>query len=143
MDISESGLAFIEREEGCVRHVYRDSRGIDTVGVGHVVLPGESFPGAVSDETIAALLHHDVQKCVAAIAANVKVELTQNQFDALVSWMFNCGVGAFLKSTLLVKLNAGDYAGAADEFLQWRRAGSNPTALLARRQRERALFLTP
>ena len=67
------------------------------------------------------------------------MQLNQNQFDALVSLVFNIGTGAFARSTLLKRLNVGDYNGAAEAFLMWRNAGGKPI-LLNRRKREKALF---
>ncbi|EAA7932780.1 lysozyme, partial [Salmonella enterica subsp. enterica] len=73
----------------------------------------------------------------------VKVRLTQGQFDALVSFAYNLGARTLSTSTLLRKLNAGDYAGAADEFLCWNKAGGKVLkGLTRRREAERALFLS-
>ncbi|MEG5623927.1 lysozyme, partial [Enterobacter hormaechei] len=73
----------------------------------------------------------------------VKVGLTQGQFDALVSFTYNLGARSLSTSTLLRKLNAGDYAGAADEFLRWNKAGGKVlNGLTRRREAERALFLS-
>ncbi|WP_312069487.1 lysozyme, partial [Acinetobacter sp.] len=72
----------------------------------------------------------------------VKVPLSQNQFDALVSLTYNIGSTAFKNSTLLKKLNAKDYAGAADQFLRWNKGGGKVLkGLVRRREAERALFL--
>ncbi|EDH9820259.1 TPA_asm: lysozyme, partial [Salmonella enterica subsp. enterica serovar Typhimurium] len=73
----------------------------------------------------------------------VKVKLTQGQFDALVSFAYNLGARTLSSSTLLRKLNSGDYAGAADEFLRWNKAGGKVlNGLTRRREAERALFLS-
>lgn len=73
----------------------------------------------------------------------VRVKLTQGQFDALVSFTYNLGARSLSTSTLLRKLNAGDYAGAADEFLRWNKAGGKVlNGLTRRREAERALFLS-
>jgi len=86
-------------------------------------------------------LRADVAPTVASIRREVKVPLTQNQFDALVSFIFNVGVAAFEESTLLRKLNAGDYHGAAEEFGRWnKQKGKVLAGLTKRRAFERNLF---
>ena len=128
--------------------VYNDVSGYATIGVGHKLLPGESFSDGITHDQAIDLLRKDV--CVAehAIDTHVKVALTQNAYDALSSFIFNCGLGAFASSTLLKLLNAGDNKGAADQFLVWCKAtigGKIVTnaGILARRARERMLFLMP
>lgn len=80
------------------------------------------------------------EKC---INKNVKVPLNQNQFDSLVSFVYNVGFGNFEKSTLLKKLNEEDYIGASDEFVRWNKANGVPLrGLTARRLAERDLFLS-
>lgn len=144
MKTSAEGLAFIAREEGTVLHVYNDVRGIPTIGVGHVLRPGESYPNGITKEQALNLLAQDVRIAEAAIEKNVKVPLNQNQFDSLCSFVFNCGGGAFASSTMLKLLNKGDYQGAADELLKWVRAGKDVNqGLVGRRKRERELFLRP
>ncbi len=84
----------------------------------------------------------DLAQCERAVNRLVKVTLTQNQFDALVSFVFNVGSGNLQSSTLLRKLNSGDYKGAADEFLRWNKAaGKVMNGLVARRTAEREFFL--
>lgn len=145
MRLSNNGVAFIKREEGEKLTAYADSVGILTIGVGHT--------GAVSGKPITrgmtitqnqstALLLSDIAWVESSIGKSVKVPLTQNQYDALCSFVFNVGKSAFENSTLLKKLNASDYAGAADQLLQWKRAGNIPDLLLPRRKRERELFKT-
>lgn len=144
MKTSEAGLKFIAQEEGTVLHVYLDPVGIPTIGVGHVLRPGESFPNGITKEQALQLLAQDVRIAEQAVLSNTKVPLNQNQFDALVSFVFNCGGGAYKTSTMLKKLNAGDYEGAANELPRWVYAsGKKLPGLVARRNRERALFLKP
>ncbi len=140
---SSRGLDFLSKWEGCILHVYLDCVGIPTVGVGHVVLPGEdNFSAGITKEQALELLSKDVSKCERAIAQYIHVPLTQNQYDALVSWSFNCGVGVLRTSTLAKLLNSGDYQGAADEFPKWCKAGGKTNqGLLNRRNAERELFL--
>jgi lysozyme len=87
-------------------------------------------------------MQHDLKIFERAVNGAVKVPLTQNQFDALVSLSYNIGVGAFKKSTLLKKLNSGDYKGAANQFDVWVNAGGKRLAGLVRRRAiEKKLFL--
>ena len=143
MKTSDSGLAFLTREEGEVLHAYKDAVGIATIGVGHVVRSDESFPDGITHEQSLELLRRDVGVAEGAVCRRVSVELTQPQFDALVSFVFNVGTEAFGNSTLLRLLNQGDYAGAADQFLRWDHAGKKVLEGLARRREaERQMFLS-
>jgi len=86
-------------------------------------------------------LAEDVREAEDAINDLCKVSLTQNQFDALVSFVFNVGVGAFKSSTLLRKLNAGDYDGAAGQFPRWNKDNGREIAgLTKRRHLEQSVF---
>lgn len=141
MQLSEKGLAFIANWEGCVLCAYNDCVGIKTIGYGHVVRPGEHFDRLTKDEAL-ELLHKDVARFEDDVNGAVIVPLTQNQFDALVSFDFN--TGGLRKSTLLVKLNAGDYDGALREFPKWCNAGGKPNeGLLNRRKAEAGIFAAP
>jgi lysozyme len=145
MKISDSGLAFIKQEEGERLTGYPDSRGIPTIGVGHTGIVGDEpvFVGMkISSRESDTLLHQDLVRVGMAIENRVTVPLTQNQYDALSSLIFNIGVTAFGRSTFLQRLNTGDYQGAADAMLMWCRAGNSPRLLLPRRERERRLFLS-
>ncbi len=142
MKTSEAGLAFVAQEEGTVLHVYKDPVGIPTIGVGHVVRPGESFPNGITKQQALEILAKDIGIAEHAVNTGVKVPISQNQFDAMVSFTFNCGGGAFKSSGLLARLNEGKYEAAADEFLKWVRAsGQVLPGLVARRKRERAMFM--
>ncbi|HFF8937673.1 lysozyme [Serratia marcescens] len=144
MKISNNGIDFLKRQEGEKLSAYKDTRGIPTIGVGHTGLV-DGKPVAmgmtISKEKSSDLLRFDLQWTERAINS-ANVTLNQNQYDALCSLVFNIGASAFNGSTLLRKLKASDYAGAADQFLAWKRAGSDPDILLPRRQRERSLFLS-
>lgn len=139
--ISDAGMALVQQFEGLRLTAYRDVVGILTVGYGHTgkdVKPGEE----ISQTQARALLISDLQAAVAVVNHVVKVPLTQNQFDALVDFAYNAGIGALTRSTLLLKLNAGDYAGAAALFAEWdHAAGKVVPGLLRRREAEAALFL--
>lgn len=143
MKLSPAGLEFLARQEGEVLHVYLDAGGKPTIGVGHLIREGEDYSAGISHAEAMALLASDVAYVEATIESGTRVDLSQTQFDALVSFAFNVGGGAFLGSALRRLLNEGDYRGAADEFPKWDHVSGKVNAgLLARRQRERALFLT-
>lgn len=142
--LSENGFKFLKTQEGEVLHGYLDSVGKLTVGVGHLVLPGEPYrlnKPITADEST-RLLRQDVRRFENCVNNAVTVPLTQNQFDALVSLAFNIGESGFRKSSVLRKLNQKDYHGAAAAFLLWNKAGGRVSkGLSSRRQREKELFL--
>ncbi|MEX0446033.1 lysozyme [Xenorhabdus sp. SGI246] len=144
MKISENGLRFIQQWEGLKLKAYPDpaTGGFPwTMGYGHTkgVKPGQE----ITEQQAEAFLHDDLEPIYITIESSVKVSLTQGQFDALCSFTFNCGVGNFVRSTLLKKLNASDYKGAADEFLRWNKAaGKVLRGLNNRRASERQMFLS-
>lgn len=145
MRTSSAGLAFLSGEEGCVLHPYNDSQRNATIGVGHLIHLGpvtaadnRRYAHFTRSDAI-ALLRSDVAKVEATIRAHVHVGLNQHQFDALVSLGFNIGTGGLARSTVVRRLNAHDYRGAANAILMW----DIPSELRGRRLRERALFLTP
>lgn len=149
MKTSDSGVALIKAHEGLRLEAYPDiGYGWDraTIGYGHTsqagppaVTRGMKITAADAD----AILRADLVKFEQAVAKAVKVPLTQSQFDALVSFTFNLGPGNLGKSTLLRKLNAGDYAGAAAEFPKWNKSNGKVLAGLTRRRAdEQALFLS-
>ena len=145
MNPSDACYAMIKRFEGMRLEAYPDpATGGEpwTIGVGHT--GPEVHLGLVIDERIAdAYLVKDAVHAADAVNSLVRVDLTQNQFDALVSFVFNCGAGAFSKSTLLRKLNEGDYLGASLEILRWNRgAGKVMEGLTRRRGAEQSLFLS-
>lgn len=145
MNISYNGIQFIKKEEGEKLTAYRDSRGIATIGTGHTgrVNGQPLFPGmTITREESEQLLLADIAQVEKAINEKVKVSLSQNQYDALCSLVFNIGIQAFNNSTCLKKLNAKDYQGAAEAMLLWKRAGQHVEALLSRRKREVGLFLS-
>jgi len=118
MAISLRGLAHIKGWEGFRANKYLDVAGLPTIGYGHLIKPHESF-GTITEAEASALLAKDVASAEAAVNRGVKVPINQNQFDALVSFAFNVGNGAFLRSTLLKRLNAGEHVQAGYEFGRW------------------------
>lgn len=141
--ISNEGLAFLRQWEGFRPTPYQCAAGQWTVGYGHVLRDGENYD-TVSLSEAEALLRKDVAEVEAALSEALKgIELSQWQWDALVSFTFNIGIGNFKKSTLLKKLKQGDFKAAADEFLRWTKAkGKTVRGLVRRRKAERKLFLS-
>jgi lysozyme len=137
--ISDDGLRLIRESEGCKLASYQDPVGIWTIGVGHT--RGVAMGLTCLPEQAEAWLQEDVRPAELAVMRLVEVSMTQGQFDALVSFVFNLGAEAFADSALLRKLNHGDYAGAAEEFDRWVHAGNAVLpGLVTRRARERAMF---
>lgn len=140
MQTSKKGLEFIQDVEGCKLFAYLDTGGVWTIGVGHTgpeVVKGLSC----TMEQAMKWLAEDSTEAQEAVNKLVKVPLTQNQFDALVSFVFNVGVNAFAKSTMLRKLNLGDYAGASKEFPRWNKDnGKEILGLTKRRLLEQGVF---
>lgn len=145
MQISNNGIAFIKREEGEELTGYADTCGIPTIGVGHTGdVNGKPVTVGmkISSDQSSALLKSDLSWVEDTIESYVKSPLTQNQYDALCSFIFNIGGTAFKGSTMLKLLNLAKYKGVADEFPKWKKSGSDSDILLSRRKRERALFLS-
>lgn len=146
MQISDKGIALIKQFEGCKLTAYQDSVGVWTIGYGWTK-PVDGKPiragMTINQETAERLLKTGLVSYENDVSRLVKVDLTQGQFDALVSFTYNLGARSLSTSTLLRKLNAGDYAGASDEFLRWNKAGGKVlNGLTRRREAERALFLS-
>ncbi|EOZ1373914.1 lysozyme [Enterobacter hormaechei] len=146
MQTSDKGIALIKAFEGCKLVAYQDSVGVWTIGYGWTQ-PVDGKPVragmTIKQETAERLLKTGLVSYESDVYRLVKVGLTQGQFDALVSFAYNLGARSLSTSTLLRKLNAGDYAGAADEFLRWNKAGGKVlNGLTRRREAERALFLS-
>lgn len=145
MQTSDKGIALIKQFEGCKLTAYQDSVGVWTIGYGWTK-PVDGKPiragMTIKQETAERLLKTGLVSYESDVSRLVKVGLTQGQFDALVSFTYNLGARSLSTSTLLRKLNAGDYAGAADEFLRWNKAGGKVlNGLTRRREAERDLFL--
>lgn len=141
MKTSSTGRALIRNAEGDKLTAYYCPAGVLTIGVGHTgpdVKPGMRITQAESD----ALLSADLAKFEKAVMRAVTVPLTQNQFDALVSFTYNLGEGNLRSSTLLKRVNASDFRGAAAEFAKWNKSnGKGLGGLATRRAAEAALFL--
>lgn len=143
MRTDEAGIEFIRQQEGVELQVYADPIGLLTVGVGHLVTArdGLNLGDTITEQQADAFLRADLQVAERAVSELVKVKITQAQFNALVSLIFNIGRARFAASTLLRLLNRGDYDGAAAQFEKWVNAGGRKfPGLVNRRKAERALF---
>lgn len=150
MQASANGIAFIRQEEGLSLVSYPDAGGY-SIGYGHFIrasdlvnygIPNEAgvqISQALADQ----LFSDDILRVENVINQNVTVVLSQNQFDALADFIYDVGSDGFLSSTLLRDLNAGNYAGAAAQFVQWNKSlGQIKTSLTTRRLAEASLFQT-
>ena len=130
---------FIEREEGLRLKAYKDTGGVWTIGYGHTknVKPDDK----ITKEEAEKFFIEDIQEHITPLK-NVKISLSENEKIALVSFIYNVGPNAFLKSTLLKKLNNNDKQGAAEEFNKWiYDNGKIQNGLIKRRTNEKNLFL--
>ena len=144
MNISQTGINLIKSFEGLRTKAYKavPTEKYYTIGYGHYG-SDVRVNQVISEKEAEKLLRDDVQSFVDGVNKLVKVDVTQNQFDALVSFAYNVGLSALKSSTLLQYLNAGNFQKAADEFLRWNKSGGKVyTGLVKRREQERALFLT-
>ena len=138
--MSSQGIEFIKQFEGFQANVYYvNGTGNPTIGYGHEVRPGEDFSNGITEEQALQLLAQDAQIFIDAINDLVTVPLTQNQFDALLSYVYN--TGSLSGTILLANLNAGDYEGAAAEMDINTSEGVYMQGLENRRIAERNLFL--
>lgn len=140
-EISGIGLNLVKHFEGLYLKAYLCPANVWTIGYGHTknVKPGD----VINEKKAEELLRQDMDRFETGVTRLVKVPLKQRQFDALVSFSFNVGLGALRRSTLLSKLNKGNYKAAADEFKRWNKGGGKVLrGLVRRRKAERDLFLT-
>lgn len=144
--VNQKTLDLIAKYEGCKLVAYKDTGGVWTIGVGHTsdkylkVTPGLK----ITKDKAYELLQIDVREAEASVNKLVKVPLNENQFGALVSFVFNLGEGQFAKSTLLRKLNMGNYDAAPSELNKWvYDNGKRLDGLVARRNAEGELWNTP
>ena len=139
MNYSKNGLTLTESFEGVRLAAYQDVVGIWTIGYGHTK---GVYAGMVCSQAQAEQwLLEDVQECVDHINQIVTVKLTQDQFNALVDFSFNLGIGALERSTLLKMVNAGDFTDASKQFLLWDKAGGKVVeGLFKRREADETMF---
>ena len=142
MRTTDRGIALIKEHEGFGATAYLCPAGKKTIGYGHVILPGESFKEPMSKLDGPTLLQKDLRRFEAAVGRLVTVDLSQEQFDALVSLTFNIGEENLRTSTLLKRLNEGKYRDAAAQFTRWVYSKKKKLpGLVKRRAAEKALFL--
>jgi lysozyme len=151
LKLSDAGVNLVQHYESCLQphgkgkyKSYKDPVGVLTIGWGHT----NHHPPKITADTVWTreecddVFRRDMEIFEKTVRRMVKVELNQEQFDALVSFTFNLGEGNLGKSTLLKKLNAGDYAGAGQEFHKWNKAGGKELRGLTRRRKsESNVFL--
>ena len=158
MNVSDRAITMIKHHEGVRQKPYRCPAKLWTIGVGHVLYPEQGkmkiddrdgFPLKPEDnrtftmEEVDGILKSDLQRFERGVATYCPVALTQGQFDALVSFAFNVGLGTLQRSTLRQKVLRGDMEGAAEEFLKYCMAGGKVLkGLQNRRKDEQALFLS-
>jgi len=142
--LSDYVIGKIKKWEGVRRAAYKDSVGVWTIGVGHTAAAGPPIPRAgltLTEAEVDAVLRKDLGAAERAVQSLVRVPLTDNQYGALVSFVFNVGAGAFAKSALLRKLNAGHYDAVPGELMKWVNGGGRRIeGLVNRRSQEAALW---
>lgn len=139
MKTSQHGIDLICAHEGLRTKAYYDTGGVPTIGWGHT--KGVKISDRCTREQAVAWLREDLGEAENTLKTLVRVPLNQNQFDALVSFVFNIGFRQFENSQMLRLLNIYDYAGAAAQFPRWRYDNKMEVAgLVARRADERHLF---
>ena len=137
--ISAEGTALIKKFEGCELTSYQDSVGVWTIGYGHT--KGVYAGMSITQEEAEQMLLIELEEYEGYIEKYVVVPLTQNQFDALVVWVYNLGPTNLRRSTLLKELNSGNYTAAGKEITKWNKAGGKVlTGLVKRREAEAELF---
>lgn len=158
MRVSERCKQMIVHHEGKRNKPYRCPANLFTIGVGHVMYPEQAklkladrlnFPikpeddRIYSDAEVMDILSKDLARFESGVSRLCPVSLTQGQFDALVSFSFNVGLGNLQRSTIRMKVNRQDFEGAAEGFLDWTKAGGKVLkGLVNRRNDEKALFLS-
>ena len=156
MKVSQKCIEQIKKDEGVRSRPYQCPALLWTIGVGHVIDPNHAkvpladrkqlpiptgWDRVLSADEIDDILRKDLARFEAGVSRLIKVELTQGQFDALVSFSFNVGLGNLQNSTLRMKVNRSDFEGAAEQFLVWTKAGGRVLpGLVKRRTHEKEMF---
>ena len=139
MNLGYKGTKILKFFEGCRLTAYQDSVGVWTIGYGHT--KGVYDGMTITQEEAEQMLLTELEEYEGYVEKYVTVPLTQNQFDALVVWVYNLGPTNFRNSTLLKELNSGNYTAAGKEITRWNKAGGKVLAgLVKRREAEAKLF---
>ncbi len=139
MKISNTGIDLIKHFEGCETEAYLCPAGVPTIGYGHI--KGVQMGDVITEAQAHEMLVEELDEYESYINDLVTVSLNQNQFDAMVSWVYNLGGGNLRASTLLKVLNSGDYEGVPEQIMRWNKAGGKVLeGLTRRRQAEADLF---
>jgi len=142
-ELTPAGLSLICKFEGFSEFIYTCPAGYPTIGYGHVVLPIEynKFAAGIDEPEARVILQEDAYIAEKAVLRLVKVPLNDNQFSALVSFVYNLGSGAFQRSTLRQVINRGEHSAAPKQFMRWIYAGNTPLkGLISRRQAEAQMY---
>lgn len=156
MKVSQKCIEQIKKDEGVRNKPYQCPALLWTVGVGHVIDPNHAkvpmadrkalpipagWDRVLSADEIDEILRKDLNRFEAGVLRLIKVPLTQGQFDALVSFSFNVGLGNLQNSTLRMKVNRSEFEAAAEQFLVWTKAGGKVLpGLVKRRTHEKEMF---
>tara|TARA_A100000172_G_scaffold27531_1_gene16179 strand:- start:7538 stop:7984 length:447 start_codon:yes stop_codon:yes gene_type:complete len=135
---SSEGIALIKKFEGCELEAYQCSANVWTLGYGHTA--GVSEGDTCTEADAETMLAEDLQEFENYVNDLVTSDLSQNEFDALVAWTYNLGPGALKESTLLRRLNDGDYEDVPYQIKRWNRAGGEVLPGLTRRREAEALL---
>ena len=138
MQISEEGKNLIKKFEGCELEAYKCAAGVWTIGYGHIKTAVEGMK--IDQATANELFDEEMGEYETYVNTAVTVPLSQNQFDALVSWVFNLGNGNLNASTMLKVINSGDHAGVPAQIKRWNKAGGKVLDGLVRRREAEALL---
>ena len=138
MQISEEGKNLIKKFEGCELEAYKWAAGVWTIGYGHIKTAVEGMK--IDQATANELFDEEMGEYETYVNTAVTVPLSQNQFDALVSWVFNLGNGNLNASTMLKVINSGDHAGVPAQIKRWNKAGGKVLEGLIRRREAEALL---
>ena len=138
MQISEEGKNLIKKFEGCELEAYKCAAGVWTIGYGHIKTAVEGMK--IDQATANELFDEEMGEYETYVNTAVTVPLSQNQFDALVSWVFNLGNGNLKASTMLKVINSGDHAGVPAQIKRWNKAGGKVLEGLIRRREAEALL---
>ena len=138
MQISEEGKNLIKKFEGCELEAYKCAAGVWTIGYGHIKTAVEGMK--IDQATENELFDEEMGEYETYVNTAVTVPLSQNQFDALVSWVFNLGNGNLNASTMLKVINSGDHAGVPAQIKRWNKAGGKVLEGLIRRREAEALL---